>query len=197
MHIYNFSQCDTASCWNQTIAPVAAPVAAQVPVVTGEVGENDCGDSFIDSYMAWADVHDVSYLGWAWNTADCSSFPALITSYAGTPTAFGAGFQSHLAAPAASAAVARPVGGYVLDGSGGLTPFSTGTAPLPATASLSQPLPAGAPGRDAVELSGGYVVDSEGVVAPFAVRSESMPAPASPVSLPAGTAAAGMVLLPG
>ena len=47
-HIYNFSQCDTSTCWAQTIAPVAA----SVPVVTGELGENDCAASFISSYMS-------------------------------------------------------------------------------------------------------------------------------------------------
>jgi endoglucanase len=93
-HLYNFSTCTTATCWNSVIAPIAA----QVPVVTGELGENDCGHSFVDTYMAWADAHGVSYLGWTWNTWDCSSGPALITNYDGTPTAFGAGFKAHLAA---------------------------------------------------------------------------------------------------
>jgi hypothetical protein len=97
-HLYNFSGCNTSSCWDSTIAPVAS----KVPVVTGEIGENDCAHGFIDSYMAWADAHAVSYLGWSWNTANCSSGPALITSYAGAPTAYGAGLQSHLAAVAGS-----------------------------------------------------------------------------------------------
>lgn len=98
VHIYNFSGCNTSSCWESTIAPVAA----KVPVVSGEIGENDCAQGFIDSYMAWADANGVSYLGWSWNTANCSSGPALITSYSGTPTAYGAGLQSHLAAEAGS-----------------------------------------------------------------------------------------------
>ena len=93
-HIYNFSGCNTAACWSRTISPVAA----RVPVVTGELGENDCADSFVDSYMAWADAAGVSYLGWAWNTAGCASFPALVSSYDGTPTGFGTGFRAHLAA---------------------------------------------------------------------------------------------------
>ena len=93
LHLYNFSGCNTSSCWDSTVAPVAATV----PVVTGEIGENDCAAGFIDSYMSWADAHAVSYLGWSWNTANCSSGPALITSYSGTPTAYGAGLQSHLA----------------------------------------------------------------------------------------------------
>jgi hypothetical protein len=38
LHIYNFSGCNAAACWDRTVAPVAA----QVPVVTGELGEDDC-----------------------------------------------------------------------------------------------------------------------------------------------------------
>lgn len=98
VHVYNFGGCVTTTCWNAQ----AGAVAASVPVVTGEVGENDCASSFIAAYMAWADAHGVSYLGWTWDVWDCSSGPALITSYNGTPTAFGAGFRDHLAALAGS-----------------------------------------------------------------------------------------------
>jgi endoglucanase len=94
LHIYNFSACNTASCWNQTVARVAR----SVPVVTGELGENDCASGFVRSYMRWADRHRVSYLAWTWDTWDCRSGPALISSYAGTPTPYGAGFKQHLAA---------------------------------------------------------------------------------------------------
>jgi hypothetical protein len=91
-HMYNFARCRTPKCWHRTLAPVAA----SVPLVTGELGENDCASDFIDRYMAWADRKGVSYLGWAWDTADCGNGPSLITSYDGTPTAFGAGLRSHL-----------------------------------------------------------------------------------------------------
>jgi endoglucanase len=92
-HLYNFNACDTAACWNTTVEPVAVVV----PVVTGELGENDCAHGFIDGYMPWADAAGVSYLGWTWDTWNCNSGPALISGYDGTPTAFGTGFQSHLA----------------------------------------------------------------------------------------------------
>jgi endoglucanase len=92
-HIYNFSGCATSSCWNATIGRVARVV----PVVTGEIGENDCASGFISKYMSWADRHGVSYLAWAWDTASCAGGPSLIRSYVGTPTGYGAGFRAHLA----------------------------------------------------------------------------------------------------
>jgi hypothetical protein len=92
-HNYNFNVCDP-TCWNSTVAPLAA----QVPVVTGELGENDCAHGYIDQYMPWADAHGISYLGWTWDTWDCANGPALISNYDGTPTAFGIGFRDHLAA---------------------------------------------------------------------------------------------------
>jgi endoglucanase len=71
-------------------------VAATVPVVAGEIGENDCNGSFVDRFMAWADTAQISYLGWTWNTWDCGSGPALISSYEGVPTGFGAVYRDHL-----------------------------------------------------------------------------------------------------
>jgi chitodextrinase len=92
-HSYNFNACIDTNCWNSQIAPVAA----QVPLVTGEIGENDCAHGYIDSLMNWLDSKGLSYLGWTWNTWDCSSGPALITDYSGTPTNFGVGLKNHLA----------------------------------------------------------------------------------------------------
>ena len=57
-HIYDFSQCNTQTCWDAE----AAPVAAQVPLVAGEMGEDDCAHGFIDSLMAWSDAHGTGYL---------------------------------------------------------------------------------------------------------------------------------------
>ncbi|MGW2488104.1 cellulose binding domain-containing protein [Streptomyces sp. NPDC001606] len=93
-HVYNFNSCSSASCWDSTLAPVAA----QVPLIAGEVGENTCAHSFTDQVMKWLDDHGLSYLGWTWNTWDCSSGPSLISSYDGTPTAYGAGLRDHLRA---------------------------------------------------------------------------------------------------
>jgi hypothetical protein len=95
-HVYNFNSCVTTACYDDTIAPVAA----QVPVIAGEIGESDCAHTFIDPLMTWLDAHGGGYLGWAWN-ADfaCGGGPSLITNYDGTPTALGVGLRSHLATP--------------------------------------------------------------------------------------------------
>jgi hypothetical protein len=92
-HLYNFNTCNSANCWDTQVGQVAA----QVPVITGELGENDCAHGFIDGAMDWLDQHNIGYLGWAWNTYNCNSFPSLISSYDGTPTAYGIGLKNHLA----------------------------------------------------------------------------------------------------
>jgi len=91
-HSYNFNSCSSSSCWDSQLAPVIA----QVPVIAGEIGENDCGHSYIDTLMAWLDAHHTGYAGWTWNTWDCSQGPSLISAYDGTPTNFGAGYKAHL-----------------------------------------------------------------------------------------------------
>ena len=94
-HSYNFNTCSTQSCWTSQIAPVAA----QVPVIAGEIGENDCADTYVDPLTAWLDSAHISYLAWAWNADfNCSTGPGLITDYGGDPTAYGAGYEAHLQA---------------------------------------------------------------------------------------------------
>ncbi|MFF4250351.1 cellulase family glycosylhydrolase [Streptomyces sp. NPDC001663] len=93
-HVYNFNTCANESCWNSTLAPVAA----QVPLVAGEIGENTCSHGFVDQVMKWFDDRGLSYLGWTWNTWDCSSGPSLISNYDGTPTSYGIGLRDHLRA---------------------------------------------------------------------------------------------------
>jgi hypothetical protein len=93
-HVYqpNLSDCVDLNCWNGSLAQVAA----QVPVLVGEMGEQDCAHGFIDGFMAWADGKGMSYLGWAWNPQNCGTFPALVTDFNGTPTNFGIGLRDHL-----------------------------------------------------------------------------------------------------
>ncbi|MBV9465173.1 MAG: glycoside hydrolase family 5 protein [Solirubrobacterales bacterium] len=73
------------------------------PVLFGELGETDCRAGYIDGMMRFADRHGIGYLGWTWDAVSpggwsCGGGPALITSYSGTPTAFGAGFRDHFRA---------------------------------------------------------------------------------------------------
>ena len=88
-HTYDFSGCSTATCWDTTIAPLAA----KVPVVTGEFGESGCTDTYDLRYMPSAGRHGISYLGWTWDSTgapshwSCSQGPSLITELDGSPTA--------------------------------------------------------------------------------------------------------------
>lgn len=91
-HLYNFNTCASQSCWDAN----AGVIAKQHPVITGELGENDCAHGFIDGYMPWADTNGISYLGWTWNTWNCQQGPALITDYDGGATGFGQGLKAHL-----------------------------------------------------------------------------------------------------
>ncbi len=99
-HSYNGQQCAALSCWNA----VVAPVIAQVPLVAGEIGEDDCAAGFITRLMNWLDVRDASYLAWSWNVTDdgvChigqGSSIALLKQYSGAPlSGFGRGYRDHL-----------------------------------------------------------------------------------------------------
>jgi endoglucanase len=92
-HAYDFGGCHVSSCWNSQIAPVIK----KVPLVSGEIGENDCADGYIDPLMTWLDARSASYLAWAWN-ADfgCGAGPGLITNYNGNPTGYGKGYRAHM-----------------------------------------------------------------------------------------------------
>jgi Cellulase (glycosyl hydrolase family 5) len=92
LHIYNSSACKDTKCLDSKVAPVKA----KYPVLATEMGENDCAHGFIDGIMPWFDSHSIGYLGWAWDTYDCRTFPSLISNYDGTPTAYGLGLKDHL-----------------------------------------------------------------------------------------------------
>jgi len=87
-HVYNFSWCHINSCWDGQ----AAPVAQRVPLVLGELGQNDRGRTFVDSLMDWMDARNGSYLAWTWDV--WGSVWDLIQSYDGTPTTYGAAFKA-------------------------------------------------------------------------------------------------------
>jgi endoglucanase len=99
IHIYwknpshpDYSPCYSSSCWNE----VLAPLSSRVPIVVGEVGELDCGDTLFPPFLDFADGHGISYLAWAWFVGNCAHEPSLISSYSGTPTPYGSGYREHL-----------------------------------------------------------------------------------------------------
>jgi hypothetical protein len=89
-------------CWDN----VLGIVAAQVPLVTTELGEHDCATSsaFVDRYMDWADTlpasgrDRVSYLAWTFNADyNCNAANAtLLTGWDGTPTVMGLALRERL-----------------------------------------------------------------------------------------------------
>jgi hypothetical protein len=125
-HNYNTQICHTTGCWDATIAPIAA----QVPVITGEFGQTDCGEGHLTSYMDWADRHGVGYLAWGWWVlrADpaCQTL-ALLADPSGTPRApNGTALKAHLDALARTPNAGAP-------GTPGLTP-TLGSTTLPGAA---------------------------------------------------------------
>jgi len=93
-HVYNFNICKTTTCWNNTVGVVAA----QVPVVATEIGDDSCNATFMTGLMAWLDAHNSGYLAWTWDTwgTTCGDI-ALVRDYAGTPTTYGQIFKTYLA----------------------------------------------------------------------------------------------------
>jgi hypothetical protein len=90
-HVYDKNECVTEECWDATVAPVAAAV----PLVTTEFGEQDCDDVFVEPLLGWLDQRQVGYLAWSWNAyGPCSPVGgpmranpwSLVTDYTtGTP----------------------------------------------------------------------------------------------------------------
>jgi hypothetical protein len=95
-HSYNFNGCVAQSCWTSQIAPVLA----KVPLIAGEIGENDCAGSYIQPLTTWLNSQGAGYLAWtwdAWTGVGCN--PVLITDYNGTPTSsYGSSYKAILQA---------------------------------------------------------------------------------------------------
>jgi hypothetical protein len=103
-HTYNWTACITTSCWNT----VATAAKGKYPIITGELGEEDCTDNYVNSYMDWADQNDVSYVMSFWDVNGASSCQApdavatgdMISDYQGDVSSvspIGADYKSHLA----------------------------------------------------------------------------------------------------
>ncbi len=93
-HVYGKNECETAACFNSSMRPITKVA----PLVFGETGEtydgSDCGSSYIQTFMNWADAHGVGYEAWTWDTwGGCG---VLISDYKGTPAnAWATWVQQH------------------------------------------------------------------------------------------------------
>ncbi len=92
VHVYNFNAAKEPATWATWLRK---GLLSKAPIVTGELGEKDCTDNFINSYMAWADTNKVSYLAWAFNAGTCKQ-PFLLNAN-GTPNPYGAVYKAHVA----------------------------------------------------------------------------------------------------
>lgn len=92
-HSYNFNYCNNQNCWDSSVGKVKQ----RFPVVCTEFGENDCNGWYVQNLMNWMDRKGISYLAWTYNTWDCASGPALISSYdnGGQPTNYGSVVKNH------------------------------------------------------------------------------------------------------
>jgi hypothetical protein len=137
-HNYTGEACASESCWQEAIARAAA----QVPLVTGEFGEDDCppaagglpGENpanFDNRYMSWADAHGIGYTAWGWfvlTGPTCKSL-ALISDYSGTPLdPNGVALREHLTALARSAGT--PAAGGAAGGAPPGASFGPAAAPV-------------------------------------------------------------------
>ncbi len=128
VHVYNFNACASTSCWNSQIAPVAA----SVPVIAGEIGENDCASGFINTLMSSFDSLGIGYLAWTWTfTPSCGGTPSLISDWTGTPTNYGAGYKAHLLSLAGNPTPTPTLGSTP---TAGTTPTATATVGTTPTA---------------------------------------------------------------
>jgi len=110
-HNYIGQGCDTLSCWNSQIAPVAAVV----PVVATEFGQDSSTTSagYMEGFMTWADAHGIGYMPWAWWDVSYAEDPgnsiyALINSDFSPKAPNGTAYHAHLAAlqPRSSTSIA-------------------------------------------------------------------------------------------
>jgi endoglucanase len=93
-HAYPFTRCVTVACYEREIAPIAA----LVPVIAGEFGNDACDAVWISTLLNWLDGQQIGYLAWVWHTAlpdDCAS-KHLLETYAGAPSRYGEIYKAHL-----------------------------------------------------------------------------------------------------
>lgn len=91
VHVYDVTGCNTQVCWDADVAPIAA----QVPTMFGEFGEDDCDHDWSDLLIDWADANGIGWTAWSWYPS--CGMPGLITDWDGTPSGYGEGVKEALA----------------------------------------------------------------------------------------------------
>lgn len=109
-HSYAIQGCNNTTCWNNVIKPIMA----SVPLIVGEIGQNDCQSTYIEPLMTFLDNNGGHYLAWTWTAYPddpnaCRDKPTLLATDSTrtpswTPTTYGLGFKNHLLALASSSA---------------------------------------------------------------------------------------------
>lgn len=95
LHTYNMTWCRTVACLQSKVAPIAA----QVPLVAAEIGNDACDATWLTTFLKWFDQRRAGYLAWTWNVgsvSDCTSMK-LIVDEAGTPSSYGQIYRTFLA----------------------------------------------------------------------------------------------------
>lgn len=62
-HVYNNNPCRSAQCWDG----FPRTVAATLPLVATEFGQNDCAATMVTPLLSWLDENASGYLAWSWN----------------------------------------------------------------------------------------------------------------------------------
>jgi lysophospholipase L1-like esterase len=116
--------CGNVTCYNNFYAPVAAAM----PFISGEMGEDPAcartNMTEVDAYMTWLDQHNSGYLAWAWDTwgGSCQLISSYVTGAAKSP--WGVDYKAHLASlsgggdtTAPTVSITAPTNGATVSGS--------------------------------------------------------------------------------
>jgi hypothetical protein len=97
-HVYDWPEKQPVR-WDQDFGYLAA----KVPVMIGEFGTTNCGTSYYQWVMDYADQKNIHWIGWAWYAPPADrpdltcSFAALLSKWDGTPSPMGAVVKAHMA----------------------------------------------------------------------------------------------------
>jgi|GEM_PF-5965821 len=92
--------CDSGTCNTSDYDTYLAPIAAAMPLVSGEIGPDvnmaSTNMAPVDSLLTWLDQHNAGYMAWVWD--NWGETDDLISAYPGTvKSPWGTDFKNHLA----------------------------------------------------------------------------------------------------